>query len=78
MRGTPNHNTGGLAFWFLRAERYEPEHGVIFPSVRKRCRELESTSPKAGARGKRYLGNGRSGKSVDLGRGADSKPRRGK
>ena len=21
MRGTPNHNTGGLAFWFLRAER---------------------------------------------------------
>jgi hypothetical protein len=20
---TPNHSTGGLAFWFIRAERYE-------------------------------------------------------
>ena len=52
MPGTPNHNTGGLAFWFLRAERYEPEQGVEFPSVRKRCRELEATTPKTGARAK--------------------------
>ena len=48
MRGTPNHNTGGLAFWFLRAERYEPEQGVVFPSVRKRCKELEAKTPKTG------------------------------
>jgi hypothetical protein len=78
MRGTPNHNTGGLAFWFLRAERYEPEQGVTFPSVRKRCRELESTSPKAGARAKRHLGNGRSGSRPDRSRSTDSKTHRGK
>ena len=63
--GTPNHNTGGLAFWFIRAERYEPEQGVAFPSVRKRCRELESTSPKPGGNAKRHLGNGRSVKKPD-------------
>jgi hypothetical protein len=78
MRGTPNHNTGGLAFWFLRAERYEPEQGVVFPSVRERCRELEATAPKAGARVKRHLGNGRSGRSVDRGRGSDAKSQREK
>lgn len=44
--GTPNHNTGGLAFWFLRAERYEHQQGMPFRSVRKRCRELESTAPR--------------------------------
>ena len=76
--GTPNHNTGGLAFWFLRAERYEPEQGVVFPSVRKRCRELEATNAKSGARVKRHLGNGHSGKSVDRSRGSDPKPHRGK
>jgi hypothetical protein len=31
------HNTGGLAFWFLRAERYEREGGMPFQSVRERC-----------------------------------------
>lgn len=41
-KGTPRHNTGGLAFWFLRAERYEHEQEKQFPSVRNRCRELES------------------------------------
>src|SRR5580658_5476464 len=30
------HNTGGLAFWFLRAERYELEAGMPFRSVRQR------------------------------------------
>ncbi|MBW3542647.1 MAG: hypothetical protein KY476_20480 [Planctomycetes bacterium] len=40
----PGHNTGGLALWFLRAERYQPENGRPFPSVRRRCGELEATS----------------------------------
>ncbi|MEX2307626.1 MAG: hypothetical protein WD738_08545 [Pirellulales bacterium] len=44
--GRPRHNTGGLAFWFLRAERYEHEQQIPFPSVRKRCRELESATPR--------------------------------
>lgn len=34
------HNTGGLAFWFLRAERYERQRGKPFPSVRERARQL--------------------------------------
>lgn len=43
---TPNHNTGGLAFWFIRAERYEREQGMPFRSVRERCKELESALPQ--------------------------------
>lgn len=43
---TAAHNTGGLAFWFLRAERYELKDGMPFRSVRERCSELESPSPK--------------------------------
>ena len=43
---TPAHNTGGLAFWFLRAERYELKEGTAFRSVRQRCSELESETPK--------------------------------
>jgi hypothetical protein len=78
MPGTPNHNTGGLAFWFLRAERYEPEQGVVFPSVRKRCRELEATPPKTGAHVKRHLDNGRSAKTPNRSRGSDPKRPRGK
>lgn len=35
------HNTGGLAFWFLRAERYEPQSGPQFTSVKQRCQEYE-------------------------------------
>lgn len=31
------HNTGGLAFWFLRAERYELIEGMPFRSVRDRA-----------------------------------------
>ena len=38
----PNHNTGGLAFWFIRAERYEHSEGMPFRSVRLRCKVLES------------------------------------
>jgi len=33
------HNTGGLAFWFLRAERYERIDGMPFRSVKDRARE---------------------------------------
>jgi len=44
--GTPHHNTGGLAFWFLRAERYELKQGMPFASVRARCREFESAAPR--------------------------------
>ena len=36
----PNHNTGGLAFWFIRGERYERAEGMPFISVRKRCQKL--------------------------------------
>jgi hypothetical protein len=36
------HNTGGLAFWFLRAERYERESGMPFRSVRQRRRAHDS------------------------------------
>ncbi len=40
-----NHNTGGLAFWFIRAERYELAEGMPFRSVRERCREMKSFEP---------------------------------
>lgn len=40
----PSHNTGGLAFWFIRAERYVRAEGMPFRSVRERCRELESAA----------------------------------
>jgi len=45
VRGTPDsrtpyHNTGGLALWFIRAERYQREVGMPFRSVRERCKEL--------------------------------------
>jgi len=36
----PDHNTGGLAFWFIRAERYERAEGMPYQSVRERCRKL--------------------------------------
>jgi hypothetical protein len=39
---TPNHNRGGLALWFIRAERYHREDGMPFSSVRQRCKELET------------------------------------
>ena len=49
---TPAHNTGGLAFWFVRAERYQRVDGMPFRSVRQRCRELES-APAAQPRTRR-------------------------
>ncbi len=44
--GTPAayHNTGGLAFWFLRAERYKPIEGTPFRSVRERSQEIEQVA----------------------------------
>lgn len=46
IRGTrsPAHNTGGLAFWFQRGERYEYEDGMPYRSVKDRCAELESAT----------------------------------
>ena len=35
------HNTGGLAFWFLRAERYERVEGMPFRSVRERAEGVD-------------------------------------
>jgi len=37
-----NHNTGGLAFWFLRAERYVRAEGMPFESVKERNKKLRS------------------------------------
>ncbi len=38
------HNTGGLALWFLRAERYQPAEGTPFRSVRERSEEVDSVN----------------------------------
>lgn len=43
------HNTGGLAFWFLRAERYERLEGMPFRSVRSRRDELGSLPSRESA-----------------------------
>ncbi len=42
--GTPAHNTGGLAFWFIRAERYEHNNGTPFRTVRERVRQMDSSA----------------------------------
>jgi hypothetical protein len=42
--GSAAHNTGGLAFWFLRAERYERPEGMPYPTVQERCRRLQPQS----------------------------------
>lgn len=44
------HNTGGLAFWFLRAERYQRQSGRPFPSVKHRARQLIQTGVKKAVR----------------------------
>lgn len=43
---TPAHNSGGLAFWFVRAERYRRREGMPFRSVRERCREIDAKPQK--------------------------------
>ena len=40
---TPNHNSGGLALFFLRAERYEQPDGMPYLTVRQRSGEMDST-----------------------------------
>ena len=42
----PSHNTGGLAFWFIRAERYVRAEGMPFQSVRERYQKLEPAVPQ--------------------------------
>jgi hypothetical protein len=48
----PAHNTGGLAFWFLRAERYELRAGMPFNSVRSRCSDFDSATLQHSQNGK--------------------------
>jgi hypothetical protein len=43
---TAAHNTGGLAFWFIRAERYELSEGMPYRSVRERCKDLEKDASR--------------------------------
>jgi hypothetical protein len=50
---TPAHNTGGLAFWFVRAERYERTDGMPFRSVRERCQKLNGGTPRQSRNGNR-------------------------
>ena len=50
---TPAHNTGGLAFWFVRAERYKRSEGMPFRSVRERCDELETPATQESQNGRR-------------------------
>lgn len=49
---TPAHNTGGLAFWFVRAERYQLTDGMPFRSVRDRCSELSTALSKKARAGR--------------------------
>ncbi len=42
-RSSPTHNTGGLALWFLRAERYTLPEGLPYRSVNDRRREIPTT-----------------------------------
>ncbi|MGD9644814.1 MAG: hypothetical protein AB7U73_03820 [Pirellulales bacterium] len=50
----PAHNKGGLAFWFVRAERYELVAGMPYRSVSARRRALEKRSAaRMSARGRR-------------------------
>ena len=50
---TPAHNTGGLAFWFVRAERYERTEGMPFRSVKERCQEFNSAPTRQSGNGKK-------------------------
>lgn len=44
--GKPAHNTGGLAFWFIRAERYELTEGMPYRSVRERSQQVDTAKPR--------------------------------
>jgi hypothetical protein len=45
------HNTGGLAYWFLRAERYQRIEGMPYVSVRARNKTLTSPGNRKSKRG---------------------------
>jgi hypothetical protein len=47
---TPKHNSGGLAFWFVRAERYECGEGKPFRGVRERSQEYTVKSTRSSKR----------------------------
>jgi len=49
-RALPRHNTGGLAFWFIRAERYELKDGMPFQNVRQRRRKYPSENQQRSQR----------------------------
>ena len=57
VQGTPAHNNGGLAFWFVRAERYERLDGMPFRTVKERQQQYESASQHSG-NGKRVKREG--------------------
>jgi len=44
--GTPAHNTGGLAFWLIRAERYERFAGMPYEAVISRSKTLPAPAPR--------------------------------
>lgn len=46
VAGKPAHNKGGLAFWFIRAERYELAEGMPYLSVAERCKKVASAAPQ--------------------------------
>ncbi len=41
-----SYNSGGLAFWFVRAERYVLAEGMPYQSVRERCQSLGFVTSK--------------------------------
>ena len=43
---TPSYNSGGLAFWFVRAERYTLKEGLPFRSVTERSQEMQAIHPQ--------------------------------
>lgn len=45
-----SHNSGGLALWFIRAERYTLDEGMPFQSVPERSREMRSVIPLSGSK----------------------------
>lgn len=46
----PSHNRGGLAFWFLRAERYTRDVGMPFQTAAERHRVLHAAKRRAKTR----------------------------
>ena len=54
---SPAHNSGGLAFWFVRAERYERAEGMPYRPVRERHQEL-APAPARPQRQTKRLGRG--------------------